>query len=257
MEQIARVSKGTNMDQVYLPKNRIGMSVGEFVVVSPLERPKKQAFKPYFYQLKDLELLKIEAIKIVFNILNEIEPENIIITGSFLEKGFRFNDIDILVIKKNKPNLSNLKGRLEKELGITVHLILIDSGTLSKGLSTDPLYEMMLSKCISKERMIFKVKREIDYKLLDIQLLKSKSLPENFELLKGHGKYYLTLNMVSILLFMENKKLSKDLVDKTIERVFGIKIQEIKDNLLDKDKFIKKYKEIYKKTFDGIMEKIK
>jgi hypothetical protein len=116
---------------------------------------------------------------------------------------------------------------------------------------------MMLSKCVSLNRLIFKKSGKIDYKLLDLQLLKSKSLIENFEVLNGREKYYLTLNMVAILLFIKSNKLSKEIVNRCIEKEFNTNIDEIKNNTLDKANFLKRYKNIYNKTFNLIMDNIK
>jgi len=257
MEIIAKVSKGSKMDQIYLPKNRIGITAGEYVIVSPLggkidEMKRNNEFKPLFYGLKEIEPIKLMIINEIFSIISKENPDNVMITGSFLEKGFRFNDIDILIIKEGKIN-PYLNEKIQNKIGINPHLIVIDNKSLLEGLETDPIYSMMLSKCISKERLIFKQKRKINPKLLDIQLLKSKSLIDNFDILNGEEKYYLTLNMVSILLFIENKKLTKEDADNYILKNLS-KIDEIKYNLIGKD-FIKKYNEIYKKTFSLILNR--
>jgi hypothetical protein len=262
MELIGKISKGTKMDQIYIPKNRTGLNTGEYVVISPLgkriEEGKKSIFKPYFYGLKKIEPIKLRIIEEIFDIIwKETGAENIIATGSFLEPGFRFNDIDILVMNEEKVNTENLKEKIEKTFGIKPHLIFLDNKTLNLGLSTDPLYSLMLSKCISKKRIILKINRKINYKLLDLHLLRSKNLIDNFDILSGDEKYYLTLNMLSILLFVNNKKLSKDNVNKEIEKLLNISIKELKENLIDKQEFIKKYKEIYTKTFSLIMDSIK
>lgn len=259
MDIIAKVSRGSKMDQIYLPKNRIGMTAGQYVVIAPLKERlvEEQKFKPFFYNLSNLEPLKLEIIHSIFNIIEKINPENIIITGSFLERGFRFNDIDILIIKEEKINPEPLKNKIEELLSIKTHILPLSAKTLISGLSTDPLYSLMLSKCISRNRIIFKSKRMINYKILDLQLLKSKSLIDNFDILNGDEKYYLTLNLVSILLFIQNKKLSKDIINKKIEEIFKIKIKEIKENTLQKNQFIKKYKEVYNNTFNLIMGGIK
>lgn len=258
MELIAKISKGSKMDQIYLPKNRTGLSSGEYVVITPLESKfnEKEEFKPFFYNISNLEPLKLGIIENIFRILEHIKPKNIIITGSFLEKGFKFNDVDILIIIENKIDIDTLKEKLEKEIGIKSHLIPIDNKTLAVGLSTDPLYSLMLNRCVSKKRLIFKTKRLINYKTLDFQLLKSKTLIDNFNMLNGEEKYYFILNLMAILLFIKNKKLSKKVVDDNIEGTFGIKISEIKQNLIEKDRFIKKYKKVYNKTFNTILDGI-
>ena len=263
MELIGKISKGTKMDQIYIPKNRVGFSTGQYVVILPLnprekEGKEKKQFKPYFYNVKNLELIKIRIIEELFNLIEKrINPENIVITGSFLEKGFKFNDLDILLIKEEKIETKNLSIEIENLTGIKSHVILLDNKTLVLGLSSDPLYSLMLSKCISKNRLIFNVKREINYKLLDLHLLKSKILFDNFDILGGNEKYYSTLNMVSIFLFIQGRKLSKEIVNKEIEKMFDVKIEEIKENTINKQGFLKKYKEIYNKSFNLIMEGIK
>jgi len=264
MELIGKISKGSKMDQVYIPKNRTGMNTGEYVIITPLgkriEEGKKSVFKPYFYNLKKIEPIKLQIIEEIFSIIEkdtEKGVENIIITGSFLDPGFKFNDIDLLIINEEKVNIEILKEKIEKTIGIKAHLIFLDNKTLGLGLSTDPLYSLMLSKCLSKKRIILKIKRKINYKLLDLHLLKSKNLIDNFDILNGDEKYYLALNMISIFLFIQNKKLSKELVNHEIEKLLNISIKELKENLIDKQDFIKKYKEIYSKTFNLIMEGIK
>lgn len=259
MEIISRVSKGSKMDQIYIPKNRTIFPVGEHVLILPLEREigKKKATKPYFYRIKKLEPLKIRIIEEIFSLIGKkVKYENVIITGSFLEKGFNFNDIDILIVGEEKINVENLREIIEDLVGIKTHILSMSNKTLIKGLSTDPLYQLMLSQCISRNRLIYKTKSEINYKLLDLHLLKSKTLIDNFDILNGDEKYYLTRNMIAILLFLECKKISKESVDKMMEKTFKIDIEKIKQNLLDK-KFLEKYEKIYNKTFRLIIKNIK
>ena len=134
----------------------------------------------------------------------------------------------------------------------------LDNESLIIGLQTDPLYQIMLSKSISKNRIFYKTKNNLNYKLLDLHLLKSKVLIENFNLLKGNEKYNLVRNMIAIYLYLEGKKLTKDLVDNQIKEDFHLKdISELKQNSIDKKKFLIKYKLIYNKTFSKILEGIK
>ncbi|MFH0832059.1 MAG: hypothetical protein V1886_04320 [archaeon] len=260
MEIIGRISKGSRMDQIYLPKNRAGFGAGEYVLISPLESQikEKEKLRPYFYNVRDLEPIKARIIEDILGLIGKkIDSENIIITGSFLEKGFGFNDIDILIISKKKIDTESINEEIQKLEGIKTHIIILDSKSLSSGLSSDPLYSLMLSKCVSKNRIILRVKRKMNYRLLDINLLKSKTLIDSYDMLNGNEKYYLTMNMVSILLFMLGKKLSKDIVNREIERMFNVKIKEIKENLLEKQDFLGRYKKIFNNTFNLILENIK
>jgi len=253
------------MDQIYIPKNRAGFEIGNYVIIKPVEdseidknKLKKSIAKPYFYNINYLESIKIKIIEDIMTIINKTNPENenIIIIGSFLDKGFNFNDIDIIIITNKKLNEINLEKQIETILGIKTHIIIFDNTSLIKAFSTDPLYQLMLNKCVSKKRFIFKISKEdkkskINYKILDLNLLKSKIMIDNFKVLNGREKYKLTRNLIAINLFLENKKITKEIIDKKIEKSFTLKdINELKDNLVDKQKFLKKYKNIYEETFN-------
>ena len=257
MEIIAKISKGSKMDQIYIPKNRASFGIGNYVVVKPLETEKIME-KPYFYGVKNVEPMKLRIVEEVFNIIEKgiVNYDNIIITGSFLDKGFKFNDIDILIISNEKSG--GMGKKVEERIGIKAHLILLDNKSLMRGASTDPLYKIMLSKCISKKRIILNVKKEINYKILDLHLLKSKILQDNFDILNGNEKYYLVRNMVAIYLFIKDKIISKDEVDNEIKKIFKLKdVNEVKENILNKKEFLKWYKGAYNETFDLIMDGIK
>ena len=261
VELISKISKGSKMDQIYLPKNRTGFNTGEYVLISPLknkiEEQTAEKQKLFFYNTEKLEPIKIKIIEeIILRIDNETDSENIIITGSFLDNGFTFNDIDILLISKEKLNTEIISKKIQESLGIKPHILILNNQALLSGLSTDPLYSLMLSKCVSKKRIIFNVKRRIEYKLLDINLLKSKTLIDNFDMLNGNEKYYLVKNMISILLFVKGKKLNKNLLDKEIEKLLGTPVKEIRENLIKKP-FIKRYKKVFDSTLNLILNNIK
>jgi|TARA_Y100000310_G_C20694627_1_gene824684 hypothetical protein len=258
MELISKISKGSKMDQIYIPKNRIGFPIGNYVLLSPLKK-QKQDFKPYFYNISYIEPLKLNIINNIMNSIDENvkEYQNIIITGSFLDKGFNFNDLDIILVTKEKINQNLLEQSLEKTHGINSHIITLDNETLHTGLSTDPIYQLMLNKCISKKRIIYNTKKQINYKLLDLHLLKSKTLNDNYDILTGREKYYLTRNLISISLFLTSKKITLDSVNKEIKTIFNIPTINIKQNLINKKYFLRKYNSLYKKTFNKIMKGIK
>ncbi len=263
VELISRVSKGSKMDQIYIPKNRPGLNIGSYVLIKPIQESKNEKLKKeelYFYNVKDLEPIKIEIIKKLFIIIEEnLENyDNIIITGSFLEKGFNFNDIDILIIIEKKFNEKYLQNITEQKLGIEAHIIPINNNSLIEGLSTDPLYHLMLNNCVAKRRFIYRKKQKLNYKILDLHLLKSKTLIYNFELLSGNEKYNLTRNMIAIMLFLKKKTLTKKSLDKEIIKIFKLSdINDLKNNVLDKINFLKKYKKIYNDLSTKILKHIK
>lgn len=256
MEIIGRISKGSKMDQVYIPKNRAGFSIGNYVIIRPLEE-KKPVEKLYFYGIKNIEPIKIEIIREIMGIIDKnIENcENIIITGSFLDHGFQFNDIDLIIITKGRLNTNRICIGIKNKTGIKAHILTLGNKALVKGLETDPLYQMMLSKCISQKRFLYKAKHRISYALLDLYLLKSKALIDNFEVLTGNEKYNLTRNMVAIYLYLKNRKTNKELVDTEIKKGFNLNdINELKQNTINKKIFLKKYRLIYDEVFGQILK---
>src|SRR3989344_5285749 len=131
MEIISKISKGSKMDQIYIPKNREGLEVGSIVVIKPLIE-RKPKIKIYSYNTKSIEPIKITDKKL---------------------------------------NASKIKENLERKIQIKIDLLILENKSLQQGINTDPLYNNMLSKCISKNRIIYKKQREINYKLLDLHLL--------------------------------------------------------------------------------------
>jgi len=249
------------MDQIYIPKNRTGFNIGNYVVIKLLEAGivEKSVEKLYFYRVKELEPLKLEIIREVMKTVSTFldNYSNILVTGSFLDEGFHFNDIDVLIITESKINPKLIKRGIERKTAIKGHVLIITNKEIANGLKTDPLYQMMLSRCVSKKRFIYKIEQNFDYKLLDLHLLKSKTLIDNFEVLRGNEKHDLVRNLMSIYLFLKKKKITVDSVNKEIKRSLGADVKEIKDNLLDKHGFLKNYKLIYNETFKIIIDGIK
>lgn len=245
------------MDQVYIPKNRTGLSIGNYVIVQPLEK-QKPVEKLYFYGVKEIEPLKLEIVYEVIKIIDKLldSYENLFVIGSFLDKGFHFNDIDILIVAEDKINSSLIEPSIERKVGVKAHILTLNNKELNKGLETDPLYQMMLSRCIANKRFIYKTEQTMNYKLLDLHLFKSRALTNNFDILSGSEKYDLVRNMIAIYLYLKNKKISNKLVDEEIKKGFEIDVQKIKQNIIDKKKFLKKYKLIYNKTFVKILRGI-
>lgn len=261
MEVISKISRGTLMDQIYLPKKRFGLEVGSYVIIKPIAKEEaqiKQKENLHFYRIKYIEPIKIEIIKQAIRIIKSVlNPKNIIFTGSILNKGFNFNDLDILIIVKEK-SLLNLENEIEAKTGLKAHILQMTNNELIQGLQTDPLYQAMLSKCISEKRMIYRITNKPNYKLLDLHLLKSKVLRDNFDFLSGKEKYNLARNLVSIKLFMENKKVTNDNIDKEIIKDFSLKeINEIIDNMMNKKVFINKFNRIYQNLLNRILREIK
>ncbi|MBS3066601.1 hypothetical protein J4205_02140 [Candidatus Pacearchaeota archaeon] len=267
MEIIGKISKGTNMDQIYISKQRDGMPIGEYVLIKPItidekikiEEKKKQKY--YFYGVKEIEPIKLKIIKEIFNVISKINDkiDNVIITGSFLDEGFKFNDIDILIMSNSNIDHSIINNRLKNLTGVKTHLIILTNKELLAGISTDPLYQSMLSKCVSMRRIIYNIDNKvyrINYKLLDLQLLKSKIVLDSFDYLNGAEVYYYLYNLISIYLFLKNKRITKSEVENKIKNLFGDK-DKIKSKIIDKKEFLREYKVIYHELFSVIMDNIR
>lgn len=247
------------MDQVYIPKRRAGLSVGSYVVVRPLETRTEEEIKPFFHNVNYLEPIKVEIINEILKTISQlVKCDNIIVTGSFLDRGFKFNDIDVIVITEEKINITHIINLLENKIGPKFHLILISNKALIRGYSTDPLFMLMLDRCVSKKRFIYKENPEINYKLLDLHLLKSKPPIDNFDFLTGNEKYEMTRNLIAISQFIDKKEVTNETVHSTINNIFGNEtVQKLKNNLLSKKDFLDKYKELYNSTQNKIFKGIK
>lgn len=254
MKLIARISKGSVMDQIYLPKQRSGLQVGSYVLITPALQEKKTQ-EPVLYGIKKIEPLKIEiARRIFFLVEKSIECQNIVVTGSFVKRGFGFRDIDVLIVSyEKKANEKELAEQIEQEIGVKSHVLVLTDKELSLGVARDPLYALMISRCVAYKRFTYHVqKRIVDYKLLDINLLGSKVVFYSFDIMPGDDIYYAVRNMVAVDLFL-NGKASAEQVEKKIEYIFRFSENEIRRKELNKAGFLKKYKQFYRETFEKIL----
>lgn len=251
------------MDQVYIPKNRNSFNIGDYVVIKLLGDTKSQTVnvpqKLCFYDVENIEPIKLKIIQELIKIIDDniVNYGNIIITGSFLERGFNFNDVDILMITDKNINTKLIENLIAKKIGIKAHIIVLSNKEMAKGLETDPLYKVMLSRCVAKKKFIYRQKRVLDYKLLDLHLLESKVLIDNFDILTGSEKFKLTRNMTSIFLYINGKKITNESIDKEIARSLGAASEDIRQNILNKKAFLKRYNSIYYKTFNKIIRGIR
>ena len=257
---IKKISKGARFNQIYLQKNEgIGFEPGKSVVISPLENIIAKEPSIFEYNVK-LESLKREIVKSVFKIADRYGYyDNIIITGSFLDEGFNFEDIDIIIINPKNIEKDKLKNSIEENTGIKPHLILIDSESFNKGIKRDPLFRLMIDRYVSAKRAIFRKDREINYKLLDIYLLKNKNLIEGYDLFSIKQRKKLLRDFISIKLFSENKEVTIKNIEKEINRLFGKDIIEslfYYGNNEEKHKFIAKLKKEFNKLEKYILKNV-
>ena len=79
MEIIGKISKGSKMDQIYLPKNRFGLNPGSHVLVKEISHKKEE--KLFYYNIKKIEKVKIIIIKELFKLY-----EGMSLKGSTIEE---------------------------------------------------------------------------------------------------------------------------------------------------------------------------
>jgi hypothetical protein len=234
MELIAKISKGSKMDQIYIPKNRSGCSIGQYVLIKPIQETEKQQL---FYHVKKIEPIKNKIVEELFSFLQEnIEnPDNIILTGSFLEKGFVFQDVDIIILTNDRIDNKMLEKTTEERFGLKMHILSMKKEEFYKGVSTNPLFCSMLSNFISLKRINMNIPQILIREILDLNILKTKDLILNFEILSGREKYYLLRNLVATKLFIEKKKITKENMDILIKKIIGTEIEKLKENLIKED----------------------
>lgn len=253
---VGKISKGTVMDQIYIPKQRApGLEAGTLVVIEPALLKAAEKPKPYYYNVQSLEPIKKIIIDEIFSYFERVD--NVLVAGSFFEEGFEFQDIDTIVLTEKNIGNGAIKKHFKAALGIDIHLICLPLKELLRGIGSDPLFQMLLSRFVSKKRLIVPKNRTINHKLLDLRLLESKALIDGFDFLNGREKYKLVRNAVAIACFLDNKPLSASLVDKEIERYFGeASVLSIKENTIDAE-FLLKYKLFHKKLLQRILEGVK
>ncbi len=251
---VSKISKGTVMDQIYVPKVRApGFERGAIVAITPLQS--KAVTGIYCHQVQRLEPIKKIIVDEIFNYFEH--ADNVLVAGSFLEEGFGFEDVDAVVLTEKSVDNAAIKTHFKAALGIDIHVICLPLKELLKGLGSDPLFKMLLSRFVAKKRIILPKKRTIKHKLLDLQLLESKALIDSFDFLNGRDKYKLVRNAVAIACFLDNKSLTASLVDNEIERYFGeASVISIKENTVDAE-FLLRYKLFHKRLLKRILEGVK
>ncbi|HLC96622.1 MAG TPA: hypothetical protein VJH97_04830 [Candidatus Nanoarchaeia archaeon] len=253
---IRKISKGSRFNQIYLQKDEMGFEPGTAVLLQPVLETMSREIEPFQYNVA-VDKIKKEVIKKIFKIIDSAgASKNILITGSFLEKGFTFEDIDIIVIDPLITDKKTLKDQIRETLGVTPHLIFIDLQILLKGIKQDPLFSLMVDRFVCKERIIFRKDKSINYKLLDVYLLKNKNLIEAFDLFTIKQRKKVIRDFVSIKLFSEDKELTAKSVEKETDRLFG---KDLIDKLAayageeSKRRFLARFKKEYRELENKLL----
>lgn len=234
------------MDQIYLPRQREGFPVGSFVEISPVI-PVQKVESLAFYNTQNIEPIKLHMIKEMFRIIEEHNNvENVIVAGSFFNEGFHFNDIDVIVISDKDIDQKMIQARLEETLGGKFQVVELSKKEFQDALLQEPMMDCMVQKCVSRESFVVPSTKQMNWKSLDLSLLSSELLIENFPFLSTNERYKQVRNLIAIYNFIENKRMSS--VDDSIDALFGKGISvALRNGTLELKDFRKKYKQVYQK----------
>lgn len=260
---VSKISKGSRMDQIYIPKERVpGFETGTAVLIEPVLEKVMQKPQPYHYNSRHLEPIKIAVIEKIFEHFEGMaEVDNVLVAGSFLEEGFGFEDVDTIVLTEKRIDDAAVNAHFKATVGIDIHLICLPLKQLLKGIGSDPLFQMLISKFVAKKRLVMPKSRTINYRLLDLQLLESGALIDGFDFLNGREKYKMVRNAVAIACFLENKPLNASSVDNEIELYFGEgSAKKIRENSIEaefRSKYALFHKKLLKRIFEGVKNESK
>src|SRR3989344_8478027 len=143
---VSKVSRGSKMDQIYIPKNRVGLAVGSYARISPVSGKQAKNVDVFYYGVDDIEPVKVRIIKEIFNEVGGLVHllDNLIITGSFVEEGFGFRDVDLLIVTDEKIDVKVVEKKVNENLGVNLHVLMISEAELDSGIKADPFYLLML-----------------------------------------------------------------------------------------------------------------
>ncbi|MBI2139933.1 hypothetical protein HYU14_03345 [Candidatus Woesearchaeota archaeon] len=257
MELIARVSTGSRMDQIYIAKQRDGFPIGSYVLIKPLETVAKENIKLFPHNIAQVEPVKLYIIKSLAQSIKSRHEGEVIVFGSFLNPGFRFNDVDVILLSSTEGAYGTIGKKLEEETGLKIHLTMLSEPSLLKGIATDPLFALLMNNHIATKRMMFDAKRDLNFKLLDLHLQKSKMFIENFEMMAGSEKLKMVRNLAAIEYFMKGKKFPKQGTDALIDHTFskGTALR-LRDNTLLKEEIKKRYRQVFDSAQKEILKGI-
>ena len=220
-----KVSKGSNYNQIYIPREMEQyFEAGDTVEVRLITKFSKL----YYNHLKESDLSDFKR-KLITSIFNEIKTlegiEQVFIFGSFLTKMEGYSDIDILILTEKEDIEKELYENLTKEFNLKFHIISASKEKLTELLKICPLTRSMLHYFVSDKCLEIPKETRIDKKHIQYLLMIPEDLLE-VSLEEGKLYYDVLRKLVSIENFLKNKDIASDKVDEHLEK------------LIDKDKLI-------------------
>ena len=246
---IHTVSKGTNFNQIYIPREwRAIFEPGDEVEV----RLVKKLISIYSAKnTPPLTPFKESLARQVFSLLRGFPAiGQVFIVGSFITQLIGFKDIDVLIVgdTASGPKL-NIEEILQRAINLQFHCMVVPQSRFEKLRKSCPLIRNMLLACVSNKPIIPLPPKEIDKSHIQYLLM----MPEDIlEITVGSRSYYDNLRrLVVIENFLADKEAFNAVVQKTIERLLSQPLLGmVKDNIPIDD-------ELLQKVRPTIREKIK
>jgi len=247
------ISKGTRFNQIYIPKQLENeFEVGDEVEVKLI---KKRVQLNYSKKLK-LSEFKEDLIKNIFSFLSKSDRIlNIFVVGSFLTEKIDYNDIDIVIVTKEKINNFDeiIYNKLIDKFNLKFHVLTIEEQRFEQLLKICPLTQSMFSLYISSKKTSLEREKVIDKNHIKFLLM----MPEDLLELELGSKTFLdsVRRLITIERFLENKDLEKINIES--EKLLGKEIYiTMKNNERIDEKDIIKIREIIKDKLKKIKEMI-
>lgn len=246
MRFITKISKGSNFNQIYIPKDKsYEFPAGKMVEVKLLEIPL------VFSHFLNISEFKEKLIKDIFAFLDNFDIKQKIVCGSFLMRKIDYRDIDVLLIveKRNEKKENQIYEKLIEKFNLNFHVIFIEEKMFERLKEICPLTRSMLYRSVSDKQVILP-KRKIDKKHLQFLLM----MPEDLLKIKTNSRIFYDniRRLIAIEFFLANKEENPEKIEKETGKIFD----NIKNNEQISEKDMNILREIIKRKLKGIIEVI-
>jgi predicted nucleotidyltransferase len=220
MKFIHQVSKGSRYNQIYIPKDAQGIfEVGDTVEVRLLRKRSELFYSKTLFSLPEF---KKSLVKQIFSSLSSLtEISQVFIVGSFLTEKADYNDIDLLVVSKQKSEALEEKvfNLLTEKFQLKFHVLLIPQEKFITLQKICPLTRSMLYYFVSNKKFQLENEKIIDKNHIKFLLM----MPEDLLEINANSRaFYDNLRrLIAIFRFLENKDLDSVRINKEISNLIG------------------------------------
>lgn len=256
MKFVRKVSKGTNFNQIYVPKEVSEIfEIGSLVEVKLLKKPTTLC---YSKNLKKLSDFKEKLINELFSFLNKFqEIKQMFVVGSFLTEKIEYNDIDVLIIleREDRELEKKIYGELIDKFNLKFHLLFMTKERFILLSEICPLTRSMLYFHVSNKEFSLP-KRKVDKRHIKFLMM----MPEDLLEIKMESKVFYDniRRIICIERFLIGKDENPTKINLELKKTVGNEIYEIiKMNNEINDNILKKLREIIQKKINKIGKLIK